>query len=84
MSQIHQIIKNACSAIAKNEIEEAKKIIDTGYPFSPLKNEGRRYSNYQKTKIFIRDGFIDRYSGDKMIFPPVLRLMSKLMPRMRV
>ncbi|HFB65723.1 MAG TPA: HNH endonuclease [Aeromonadales bacterium] len=81
MSQIHKIIKNACSAIAKNEIEEAKKIIDTGYPFSPLKNEGRRYSNYQKTKIFIRDGFIDRYSGDKMIFPPVLRLMSKLMPK---
>jgi len=80
MNQIHQIIKNACSAISEDKIEDAKKIINTSYPFSPLKNEGRKYTDYQKTKIFIRDGFIDRYSGDKMVFPPVLRLMSKLMP----
>jgi len=35
---------------------------------------------HQKIRIFLKDGFVDRYSGDKMVFPPVLRLLSKLMP----
>ncbi|QTA91208.1 HNH endonuclease domain-containing protein [Desulfonema magnum] len=40
----------------------------------------RQYSEYKKTKVFCRDGFIDRYSGEKMVFPPVLRLLSNIMP----
>jgi HNH endonuclease len=28
---------------------------------------------------FLRDGFIDRYSGDRLIFPPVLRVLSLTM-----
>jgi HNH endonuclease len=32
------------------------------------------------TSIFIRDGFLDRYSGAKLVFPGALRLLSKLMP----
>lgn len=30
--------------------------------------------------IFLRDHFIDRYSGEKLIFPPVLRLLSEIYP----
>jgi len=32
------------------------------------------------TKIFVRDGFIDRYKGTRLIFPPTLRIISKLLP----
>lgn len=32
------------------------------------------------TKIFVRDGFIDRYKGTRLIFPPVLRLLSHYLP----
>jgi hypothetical protein len=32
------------------------------------------------TRIFLRDGFIDRYKGDKLVFPPALRLISYYFP----
>jgi len=76
----HKIIEEACNAIGAGNLGAATEIIRKKYPFSPLKNAGRQYSGYKKMKIFIRDGFVDRYSGEKMVFPPVLRLLSKLMP----
>ncbi|WP_196590625.1 HNH endonuclease domain-containing protein [Pectinatus frisingensis] len=32
-------------------------------------------------QIFVRDGFIDRYTGNKLIFPGTLRILSELMPQ---
>jgi hypothetical protein len=51
------------------------------YPFVAMRNERRGSSDWQKTRIFMRDGFVDRYSGERMVFPPVLRIMSSLMPK---
>jgi len=76
----HKIIEEACIAIGDNRLPAAKEIISTNYPFSFIDNVGRKYSEHQKTRIFLRDGFIDRYSGEEMVFPPVLRLLSNLMP----
>lgn len=30
--------------------------------------------------MFVRDGFIDRYTGTRVVFPPVFRLLSLVMP----
>jgi hypothetical protein len=30
--------------------------------------------------VFLRDGFIDRYSGARLVFPGVLRFLSRLLP----
>jgi hypothetical protein len=30
--------------------------------------------------VFLRDGYIDRYSGNRLVFPGVLRLISHLLP----
>jgi len=40
----------------------------------------RRYNEITYTRIFVRDGFLDRYSGEQLVFPPVLRLLSQLLP----
>lgn len=40
----------------------------------------RKYSATQATKLFVRDGFIDRYTGERLVFPGVLRLISELFP----
>lgn len=80
MHSKHEIIKEVCDTLTDESIAEAKGIIQKQYPFTPLTCNGRQYSNYQKTKVFLKDGFIDRYSGEKMVFPPVLRLLSNLMP----
>src|SRR6187200_768567 len=44
------------------------------------KSRGTRLSNIGKTQLYLRDGFIDRYEGTRLIFPGVLRLLSHLMP----
>ena len=33
------------------------------------------------TAVFMRDGFIDRYRGDRLVYPPALRLVSQLLPK---
>jgi len=80
MDSNHKIIEEACIAIAKGHLTEAKQVIENKYPFKSLSISGRQYTEYQKTKIFLRDGFVDRYSGENLVFPPVIRLLSTLMP----
>lgn len=80
MNSNHEIIKKVCETLTEKSVIEAKEIIQTEYPFTPIVRNSRQYSNYQKTNVFLRDGFIDSYSGQKMVFPPVLRLLSNLMP----
>jgi hypothetical protein len=75
-----KIISRACIALAEGDLEVAKRIVEIEYPHRLLKPNSRHYTEQQSTKIFVRDGFIDRYSGKRLVFPPVLRLLSKLMP----
>jgi hypothetical protein len=40
----------------------------------------RRQGPVESTRVFVRDGFIDRYTGTRLIFPPVLRTLSEALP----
>ncbi|MDR2651324.1 MAG: hypothetical protein LBC68_03285 [Prevotellaceae bacterium] len=71
-----QVIENACKLILNNQKEQAKVIINENYKHRIGKNDTRSMSNYDRLKIFIRDGFIDRYTGQKLLFPNVLRILS--------
>ena len=46
----------------------------------PPQSTGRNYTELQCTAVFVRDGFIDRYSGEQLVFPGALRLLSRLLP----
>jgi hypothetical protein len=74
-----EVIAAVCSALF-NSTEEATAILKSGYPFDPEPLVKRRYGPIESTRIFIRDGFIDRYSGEKLIFPPVFRILSLVLP----
>lgn len=73
-------IENVCRLITAGDLVGASHIISTEYPFCPSQNSGRNYTPTVMTQIFLRDGFIDRYRGTKLVFPPVLRLMSHYLP----
>ncbi len=73
-------IENACRLITTGDVVGASHIISARYPFCPFQNSGRSYTPTVMTKIFLRDGFIDRYRGTKLVFPPVLRLLSHYLP----
>lgn len=61
-------------------MDRAVEILNRGYPFAPLPATKRRYGPVEATAVFVRDGFIDRYSGERLVFPPVLRILSTKMP----
>ena len=75
-----ETIERACRLIAAKDVAGASQIIATEYPFSPSKKSGRTYTPRTMTRIFAQDGFIDRYRGSRLIFPPVLRLLSHYLP----
>jgi hypothetical protein len=73
-------IARVCQELLKGDHNEAAEIARNEYPFNPTLPDKRSYTEYQSTKIFIRDGFVDRYSGDRLVFPGVLRLLSVKLP----
>ena len=75
-----QALEMAAKEILKGEIESAKNIIKTEYPFNKLTSTGRHYTDKQKMAQFVRDGFIDRYSGKKLLNPGLLKVLSYYMP----
>ena len=40
----------------------------------------RKATLTEATRVFLRDGFVDRYAGTRLVFPPVLRLISQTLP----
>lgn len=57
------------------------QVISSEYPFVSVQKSARNYTPLLMTQIFIRDGFIDRYRGTRLVFPPVLRLLSHYLPK---
>ncbi len=58
----------------------AEKILNGKYPFIPIKSSGRNYTVKQMVTQFFNDGFIDRYSGKRLVNPGILRIMSEMLP----
>src|ERR1700753_683125 len=75
------IIHKLCELLSVNKKNEGIDFINENYPFITIdKLHSRQYSKYQMMKIFLRDGFIDRYSGEKLIFPGLIRLLTLEIP----
>ena len=73
-------IKLSAESILTGNTEAAKNVINKEYPFKKLKLEGRSYTDKEKYEQFVRDGFIDRYSGEKLVNPGLLKVLSFYMP----
>ena len=56
--------------------EDAASILRNEYPHNYIAPVKRKLSALEKLRIFYRDGFIDRYSGKRLLFPNVLRMIS--------
>lgn len=58
----------------------AVELLRRDYPFAPESIVGRTYGVQKLMRVFAHDGFIDRYSGDRLVFLPVLRVISAALP----
>jgi hypothetical protein len=80
MPEKSAVIADVCRALAEGGVEEAVSIAKRDYPFAPEPIIKRNYGPIESTRLFVRDGFIDRYTGERLIFPPVLRILSLKLP----
>ncbi|WP_407727525.1 HNH endonuclease (plasmid) [Rhodococcoides fascians] len=74
------VLARACAVLTVGDADAAKAIIDSDYPHVVGTAAQRRYTLPEMLRTFYRDGFLDRYSGDRLIHPGALRLLSVVLP----
>jgi hypothetical protein len=74
-----QIIQDICSALLSGDNEKAKEIACRDYPFVIPPSSKRQMTDTERTRIFIRDGFLDRYTGRQLVYPGTIILLSVLL-----
>lgn len=75
------IIDRVLQELRRGNSVAARDLLRAEYPFVPVQSEARRYTELQSLRLYVRDGFVDRYSGQRLIFPGILRLLSRLLPQ---
>lgn len=75
-----EIIQLVCDSLTNGEIEMGRMALVEGYPFLPKERSSRYFSDQKKLTIFLRDGFIDRYSGERLVYPGALKVISDTFP----
>lgn len=80
MSDRSKAIAAVCSSLVAGDRERATSLLKRDYPFAPVAQMKRAYRALESTRVFLRDGFLDRYTGDQLNFPPVLRVLSLALP----
>ena len=80
MTDNAETIRSVFKALIKGDQSSAKTIAHQEYPFISFEPAKRSYTELQSTHVFIRDGFVDRYSGQRLVFPGALRLLSIILP----
>lgn len=74
------VISDIATMLLENDKATAKNIICQEYPHSYCEIEKRSYTMMQKMNQFISDGFIDRYTGKKLLNPGILKVISHYFP----
>src|SRR5215208_1783869 len=80
MAEKSAAIAAVCRALAGGAVDSAVSILKREYPFAPKPIVKRQCGAIESTRVFVRDGFLDRYTGERLVFPPVLRVLSKVLP----
>jgi len=80
MAEKSEILAGVCQALLDGSVDTAIGTLRSGYPFAPEPIIKRDYGPRESTRVFVRDGFLDRYSGHRLVFPPVLRVLSAVLP----
>lgn len=74
------IVELALKHIRGGDVAAAASAINSEWPFEATAVASRTYSKRDLVKVFRRDGYIDRYDGQRLIFPGALRVLSIAMP----
>jgi len=74
------VVEQAAQEWPQSDAKAAGALLRSHYPHRPVLATPRRPRLDSSIRIFLRDGFVDRYSGRRLVNPGVLRLLSLLFP----
>jgi hypothetical protein len=74
-----QILAAVCELVAQGRIDDAKTSLLTDYPRAKVSTPRKAWSMKRLVGVFVRDGFTDRYFGDRLVFPGTLRALAILL-----
>ena len=74
------MISQVCRELEDADIENARLLARSAWPFDPQDATKRSMSSNQLMELWMRDGFLDRYTGQRLLYPGTLRLLGVLMP----
>ena len=75
------VISDIAAKLLENNKSAAETIIREEYPHTYFEIDKRTYTLEQKMNQFIKDGFIDRYTGQKLLNPGMLKVISHYFPK---
>lgn len=75
-----EILKNIAELIFANKKEDAEMFLKKEYSHKCVEKEKHSYSAIDKMKQFVRDGFIDRYNGKRLVNPGILKVITYYFP----
>ena len=75
-----RMLEEAIDCLLSGEPEDARALIVEHDPFVPVRTQARNYSEKEKLRVFLRDGFIDRYSGKRLVNPGILKSITCFFP----
>lgn len=74
------IISEIVDRLLAEKKEDARRVICNEYPHKVYEVEKRSYTMAEKMEQFIRDGFVDRYTGERLLNPGILKILSTYFP----
>jgi hypothetical protein len=80
MFQKSLAIARVCAALEHESKDHAASLLKRDYPFAPNQITKRKYGPLEASRVWVRDGFVDRYTSERLVFPAVLRVLSIELP----
>ena len=79
MDKAH-LIQDLAGLLLNDQRQDFINSANSNYPFINRLAHKRQYSKYQMCRVFLRDHFIDRYTGKKLLFPGLIKILSVEFP----
>jgi hypothetical protein len=80
LNDITQALHDLCSQLTAGATDAASSIARQHYPLPSTTRDRCAYTQADLARTALRDGFVDRYTGKRLVYPGVLRLLSTLLP----
>lgn len=80
MHDAAELLAEICTQLTADATAKAEELVRMRYPAVLTTATQRKYTALDLTHTALRDGFVDRYTGRRLVFPGTLRLLSVLLP----